>query len=55
MREKTKGKITSILGVATIIVAIVLLSFKVIDATEFVLVGGFGAGLIAIKDKHIGL
>ena len=50
-----EGKWTSILGVAIIIVAISVWSLGKVDATEAMLVATFGAGFLAIKDKHIGL
>ena len=50
-----EGKWTSLFGVLIIVAAITSWFIGKTDATEALLIAGFGSGFLAIKDKHIGL
>jgi hypothetical protein len=50
-----EGLITTILGLAIIVVAVLAWAFSDAPASEAAIISGIGTGLLFLKDKHIGI
>lgn len=49
------GLITTIIGLAIILVAVITWSFSDVEATEAVIIAGIGSGLLFVKDEQVGI
>lgn len=49
------GLITTLIGLAVILVAVFTWVFSDVPATEVVVIAGIGSGLLFVKDEQVGI